>query len=280
MERNVKMYSLGKVAKDPTEDNPYIDVFPIEEITDFTGDLTEVDIISEDIKNASDEYIVSKINKEVTIRAKWLNGDNINRVSPPNICKGETVRVYRYGDTDKYFWETLYNEIDLRKNEKVVTAFSNRKTIDEEVDIDKMYYYTFDTINKLVKIHTSTNDGEPTSYDITLDTGDGILEVIDGEGNQVKLESMDGKLYININKEIVADVGNRVEMNVKNDMDINLKKFAVSNGSDELMKLFAETLQAIIDEKHVGNLNVDTVMTGDSQAVFEDIKGRVEAFIK
>lgn len=280
MDSNLKMYSLGKVSEDATEDNPYINIFPIEEITDFTGDLTEIDNISEDIKNASDEYIVSKINKEVTIRAKWLNGDNINRVSPPNICKGETVRIYRYGDTDKYFWETLYNEIDLRKNEKVITAFSNRKTIDEEVDLNKMYYYTFDTINKLVKLHTSTNDGEPTTYDITLDTGDGILEVIDGEGNQVKLESMDGRLYVNINKEIVADVGNRVEMNVKNDMDINLKKFAVSNGSDELMKLFAETLQAIIDEKHVGNLNVDTVMTGDSQAVFEDIKGRVEAFIK
>ena len=85
------LYSLGYVAEDIEEDSLFVKVVPIEIISDIEGDLTNVTKETNknvDIENTNKVTIKSK---NVVIVAKWLNLSDANRITPPNVCKGETI---------------------------------------------------------------------------------------------------------------------------------------------------------------------------------------------
>jgi phage baseplate assembly protein gpV len=64
------------------------------------------------------------------------------------------------------------------------------------------YWFEVDTLNKYVKLHTSDNDGELTTYDITLNTKEGSLEIKDGVGNSVLMNSSEGSLTATMNSKV------------------------------------------------------------------------------
>lgn len=257
------LYSVGYVAKDKIEDSWDVDVYPIEHVPTVTGDPNEQIVLNNITKNINNESLSINVDKSRIITAKWLPISNSNRVTPPDVCKGETVLVYNFAGTDEYFWNTLYAEPDLRKKEKVTYFFSNKTAINDPDYLNKGYYLTVDTFNKYVKLHTADNDGELTTYDIDIDTANGILSLQDGKGNKLELNSDSDTMTIDLNHKL----------------GINLKKFAVNNGADELISLLAELIQANIDEQHIGNLGIDTSLNSASVSKYKDIKSRLEAFI-
>ena len=95
----MKKFSIGLVCKNKDLSSNFIDVYPIELITEVDGDLEE------------DEKILN-IAKSKSINAEWLP-INTNRVTPPDVRKNETVQIYQYGETDKYYWVDLFSELDF-----------------------------------------------------------------------------------------------------------------------------------------------------------------------
>jgi len=283
-----KMVGVGIVAKDIEEYDNYLYVFPVEHLNTVKVDIKDsVDVEKVTVTKEDGELEDIVVDTEHTIRAKWLPLGEPNRLEPPMMCAGEMVDLYGFGDGSRFYWVPKYNEVHRRKRDKHSVYVSNKDEPEdpEELVMDSYYYNIIDAVNKFVKIHTSTNDGEAFGYDIEINTKNSTLVIGDRSGNEVIIESVDGKLTINTNKDVIINTENITE-NIRNNKKANVVgrddsvvgNWTVSNGRDEIIALIGEFLQAVIDIEHVGNLGIPTGITGGSESVLADIKARVLAF--
>lgn len=200
---NFKVYSLGIVVEDKARKTDHIKVTPIEELPFQNGDIDK-QVINYDTKLQDNDGIVKpdKLEGDNFLVAKWLPYGQGNRVSSPDVIKGESVLIFRFGDTDEYYWTTIFNEPNIRRLETVTYAFGDLPTGKEPWNKDSSYYLEVSTHDKYVKFHTSTSDGEPYGYDLFLDTANGNLTVNDTVGNSVILDSPSSAITANANLEV------------------------------------------------------------------------------
>lgn len=202
-----KIYSLGIVAKDKPTGTDTITVMPIEHITDTKGDINQE---SDYESKAKDHKKVPNQTKSVsknTIDAVWIPLGGSNRISSPDVIAGETVLIFTYADTNEFYWTTYLREPSIRRLEKVMYGFSNMSSgaRTEAFDRETSYWFEVDTMNKYVKLHTSENDGEFTTYDFIINTKEGSVEIKDGVGNSVLMNSKEGTLTANLNNEVIIN---------------------------------------------------------------------------
>jgi len=225
-------YSYGIVAEDNIDNKKEIKIFPVEKLYLENGDTTvkQGDLNKEEdykpanlkIKEKKLKHIpndiepryelpeeVMPLQKTRYLLVNWLNINNPYRYTAPNVCKGEKVIIYRYSNSDNYFWDTLGHELYLRKEDHVVDVYSNKPVIDEDKvknkedeDIEDTYYIMKSPKKKIIKIHTTDKNNEYTTYDITIKTDDGYVEVKDGKGNSIKLNSKLDTLTVKTNATI------------------------------------------------------------------------------
>lgn len=227
-------HSIGIVAKDKEEDGYVIEVFPIESQTHTDGDIdkTYVDkVFNKDIHGNTKNIV---LNKRVTLKATWMPFGDSNRSTAPNVKKGEQIQVYRYANTDDFYWDTIYNEFDLRRKEKIIHLYGNTDNFKEILTTSNTYWKKMDTINKIVQLHTCDNDGELTTYDIMLDTKQGVLTVSDGRGNFIKLESAKDKLTTNILEDVEINT-KRVLINASESFKLNTKTVDINSTENLLL---------------------------------------------
>ena len=199
-----KLYSLGIVAKDKPTATDTIVVMPIEHITDTTGEINEETDYSSSSKNHRNVPNKTKAVSKNTLEATWICLGGSNRISSPDVIAGETVLIYTYADTNEYYWTTYLREPSIRRLEKVLYGFSNMRggARSESFDRETSYWFEVDTLNKYVKLHTSDNDGELTTYDVLINTKEGVLEIKDGIGNSVLMNSSEGSLTVTMNSKV------------------------------------------------------------------------------
>jgi len=197
-------YSVGFVLEDKLWDTDIIEVYPIEKLEDRgpnirkDDDETEtINIVNKDGKDTvRPETITVKVSSK--IRAKWLSLGQYNRITPPDVRKGEQVLLFRYANADMFFWTTINNYPKLRTREHVIIAYSDKKEMDINDVLDNMYFIEISTRDKLLHLHTSTNDGEYTTYDFKLNTKEGYFQILDGKNNEIKLDSTIDSLFIHM----------------------------------------------------------------------------------
>ena len=199
-----KLYSLGIVAKDKPTATDTISVMPIEHITDTKGDINQESDYESKAKDHKKVPSQSKSVSKNTIDATWIPLGGSNRISSPDVIAGETVLIFTYADTNEYYWTTYLREPSIRRLEKVLYGYSNMSSgaRSESFDRETSYWFEVDTLNKYVKLHTSDNDGELTTYDITINTKEGVLEIKDGVGNSVLMNSSEGSLTVTMNSKV------------------------------------------------------------------------------
>lgn len=248
----LQFYSLGIVAVNKLPSSELIEVTPVEEFPMLDGELSDAISL---YKTESVDYTGGHNSKEiattVTIEAQWLPINNSNRRTPPDVRRGEKVVIYRFADTDKYWWNTLFNDSKLRRLETVIYTFINESNENTDISPDNTYYLEISTHKKLMHVHTAKNDGEPFSYDVQINAKEGIIIITDDAGNYFELNSRDTKLsFVN------ADASS-VFIDKKN-IELNCEKFTL-NASD--------------------SANINTPITNISDDVNiggnEDVKGNV-----
>lgn len=185
------LYSLGIVAKDKPTSTDTITVMPIEHINDTVGDVNDTSDYESNSVNHKQVPSKSKAVSKNTITANWISLGSSNRISSPDVIAGETVLIYTYADTNEYYWTTYLREPSIRRLEKVLYGYSNLSSgaRSESFGRDTSYWLEVDTMNKYVKLHTSDNDGEFTTYDIRINTKEGSLDIKDGVGNSIVMDS-------------------------------------------------------------------------------------------
>ncbi len=226
----LKPYSLGIVKVDKDRNTDIINVIPIEELTLLDGDiinntstkhtnsLPNKDGVIEDVNVVEDNYIT----------AKWIPYGHSNRATSPDVIKGETVMMFRYMDTDEYYWTTIFTEPSIRRKETVVYSYGDLKDGNVPLDKDSTYYLKVSTHDKVITLHTSKSDGEPYEYDVTLDTGEGVFTITDNIGNDVVLDSRVSKVTITTNSDVEVNT-DIVTINAASSMNINTPILNISN---------------------------------------------------
>jgi hypothetical protein len=184
-----RFYSIGIVAANKPQSTDLIEVSPVEEQPFLHGEITD-HLVSDTItgQDSSGAAFTAKVKSSVSIQAKWLRCAD-NRLTSPNVRRGEMVMIYQFGNADTFYWTTLLTDMKLRRLETVIYGWSASPKEDDPADPDHMYFLEVSTHTKKITLHTSKSNGEPFSYDIQLNTGEGSLLVQDDIGNTVSIDS-------------------------------------------------------------------------------------------
>ncbi len=242
-------YSLGIVVEDKKIGTDYAILTPIEQLSTAEGKLNKTETI------ATPQG--AQLKKRNTIIAKWIQDGDTNRITSPNVYKNETVKIFRFADTDKYYWTTVFHEPLIRRLEEVTYAYSNKKAPLEQYDANSSYYITYSTLNKFIHLHTSTNDGELAGYDVFINTKTGEISVTDTHNNQIYWKSVSKKLIIqnfnefdiNILKIINVQIGKTLNINVGNNTSFTCPQVVINANQNVIVNTPTYTLN--------GNLNVN-----------------------
>ena len=176
-------YSTGIVAKNKELDSDLIEVTAIEDNSYLDGELTDqIEKVEGEGKNKDGQSFNTTVETTNSIKAKWLSFTDTNRMTSPDVRRGEKVVIWRFGDTDQFWWCTEQQDRKLRRLETVVWGFSNCSKENEESNHSNMYWVEISTHRKVIRFHTSKNDGEPFAWDIQLDTKNGVFSIDDNDG--------------------------------------------------------------------------------------------------
>lgn len=249
-----RFYSFGIVMIDKERKSDLIKVLPQEELSisdgvirDFKTEgkgkveykeksetqLLKDQTMSYDVKLQDHQGVerMKKVTGDVMIIAKWIPLGQSNRITSPDVIKGETVMLFRVSDTDEYYWTPLMREPSIRRQETVLYAFGNIPTGLEAWDKETSYWLEVSTHDKYAHLHTAKNDGEPFEYDIKLDTQAGVLTITDNAGNNIILDSTNNKLTINTNVDVEVNTQNAV-VNASTKVDVNTATATINASSE------------------------------------------------
>lgn len=193
----LRFYSVGIVAQNKTLGSKDIQVTPTEETPFIDGEVTATP--SENTAtgtDASGATYTASANSSLAIQATWLQFSASNRITAPDVRRGEKVMIFQYADADKYYWTEMLDGQKLRRLETVIYSFSASRTEDDPVSPNTQYFLEVNTHKKHITLHTCKADGEPFGYDIQLDTKNGKLLITDDTGNYIHLDSSDRRIEL------------------------------------------------------------------------------------
>lgn len=247
----LRFYSVGVVAVNKKMSSHFVEVCPLEDNSFLDGEITDH---KEDYEAKSKDFSgqdwETKIDTTASVRAKWLPMENANRITSPDVRRGEIVALYRFGDVDEFYWTTLLQDKKLRRLETVIFSFSNNSEENIEDSPTTTYFLEVSTHKKLIHLHTSKNDKEPFTYDLQINTKDGIVILtddvdnywfVDSKNTRIKLRNKDNS-YIDMDKKkITIHAPDRIDMITK-DFSLKASKSATVETPTYTRKSTTDTL--------------------------------------
>jgi hypothetical protein len=261
-------FSVGIVAVNKLPSEHHVEVVPLETASFMEGELTDFkDEYKGSGKDKDGRSFSHDIDLTLSVRAKWLPFCQGNRITPPDVRRGEHVMLYQLGDADEYYWVTLRQDKHLRRLETVIYSYSNNRDEDIEDDPETTYWFEVSTHKKLIHLHTSKNDKEPFTYDVQINTKDGRIIVEDDDMNYLFLDSKErhwrihnkDETYIELDKRII-NMHSHDEINMtttkytltaKESMDIKTKRY--NERCDDYTMEAEESITTETKEEKVGN---------------------------
>lgn len=180
---------IGYVARNKDLNSDIIEVVDPENFSFLHGEATDnVTEVKGGGTNSKGQTYESLLKTTSSIQAKWQPGNNSNRITPPDVRRGDRVQIYQFSDSDNYYWETLGNE--FKKLETVTYVFSG--TTDESAtspNPDNSYYFEVSTHRGVVTLSTSNKNGEANKFLIQVDGRNGRVLIESDNGNHILMDA-------------------------------------------------------------------------------------------
>ena len=191
------LYSLGVAAENLPLNSTELNVLPKETMSGFDGDLQvnplEAKTKAKDSQGHQQEFSVKT---DTVITAEWMPSEG-NRITPPNVRRGETVEIWRIGDSDQFYWKSLHTQPGLRTLESSIHAWgANPKLDNSPRTSDNSYTFEVSTHKQLVTFKTSQKNGEPFGYTFQLNTKTGQFTIEDHTHNFIHLDSAKRDIHL------------------------------------------------------------------------------------
>lgn len=213
-ENGISYYSMGIVAEHKKLGSNDIEVIPIDVQPNQQGLVTsEVEKLESILKDPNGNPQESKLYTSKSIKADWY-GDEGNRVTAPDVRRGEYVRIYRKYDTQEFYWRARANT-GTRRLEKATFRFS--ATTDEnvkELDDTNSYSIDVDCVNGTLTAKTSKANKEKTAWTAQF-SGEGHFAIQDDRGNFIQVDD-DGLQFKNRSDSYFTLNGDEAKVFAKN----------------------------------------------------------------
>ena len=225
----LQFYSIGIVAANKKLSSDRIEVVPMEGSPLMSGELTDnIEQYQGGSQSPEGENFKVDMQTTASIEARWLPMNDTNRITSPDVRRGEMVAIYQFSDADEYWWMTLKQDKKLRRLETVIFSFSNVRKENEEVTAKNSYWMEVSTHGKYIHIHTSKNDEEPFEYDIQLNSKDGCLTFKDDDGNYIFMNSKERQIKLRNKDDSFVDIDKKkIHINAVDEVLVTTKKFEV-----------------------------------------------------
>jgi hypothetical protein len=208
MASNFKKVSMGIVLADKPADSWEIEVKP-HESNGLSDGLLSTEIKTQEVTgvNHAGESYSETVNAVHGILAKWYP-DQANRLSAPDVKAGELVELWKYADSDQYYWRSSNLNHANRDKETITIAAANKPKKDKlKLDATNSYFMEMCTRTKQVTLKTNKSDGEPFAYTIQVNTKTGAVVITDDVGNYIQLDSEENTI------ELFSNAGSSVKVN-------------------------------------------------------------------
>ena len=217
-------YSVGIVAQNKELNSNWIEATPVEDAMILAGELTDhVYQYQSSGLDADKKPYQTNVKTSATIKCKWLASSQSNRMTAPDVRRGEKVMIYRVANSTMFYWDTMVNNSNTRRLETVVHAYSGTQKEDEQLNEQNSYVTEVSTHKKLVRlIHTSQANGEHFVYDIYVDTGNDFIMLKDNVGNFITLNSAKHQIHLKNKDQSEVELIQRV-INIRSPDTINIK---------------------------------------------------------
>jgi hypothetical protein len=269
----LKPYSIGVVAANKKLGSKEIEVIASEDSPMLNGEVTDsISNYTASAKDADGGAYHVDIKATASIQATWLPLGSDNRLTAPDVRRGESVVLYRFADSDKFWWTTLHCDMKLRKLETVIYGFS--ATMDESAtpSAENMYFLEVSSHQKHIHFHTSKANGEPYAYDIQINTGLGFIRIQDDAGNYFSFDSKERQIMVANDDGSLIDMNKRTLSFIALDR-IDFKSKVISTSASELVETKSKT---ITDNATDVKITAHTTHTGNvEQNGNTDHKGNV-----
>lgn len=199
-ETKFKIYSYGIVAENKEISSKEIMVTPIEISSMLDGEIKDnpTDLDTSGVDSNKQAY-KTNIKTNNCKPATWLPFGS-NRVTAPDVRRGEPVLIWNYGGSDKYYWTQLGLRDDLRRLETAVYAFNGNPDIgSKDFDPEDYYFLEVSTHSKQITLRTSNKNGEPFKYTCQFNTNDGVFTLADDTKNFFELNSKEVQMKMELN---------------------------------------------------------------------------------
>ena len=190
--QNVEGYrsiGRGKLVEHKKQGSMDIEVIPMDQQPYQAGalvaDIEEVDATGTDARGNT---YSSSMKTSKAITATWL-GHGDNRVTAPDVRRGEIVDLLEYHDTQKIFWQALSGDHGKRRKEKATHRFS--MTDDEsvtELTDENSISVDHDGENGMTTLRVPSVGGK-AGVTFQMNSKEGTACILVGDNSFVQIES-------------------------------------------------------------------------------------------
>lgn len=187
---NMMSMCFGQVTENKVPESRIIKVEPREIFPYIQADLATMEnkVQIEGNFNGQLEYSETATTQNYT-EAEYFDLTT-NRAYPPDVVKGEQVILFKYSDSEKYYWFSAGRDDKHRHTERIRFQVADEKKTVKELTDDNTYYFEMDTLhNKHIAIRTSKTDEEKFRYLFKFDAKEDTIHMCDDDNNELLLES-------------------------------------------------------------------------------------------
>lgn len=266
-------YSIGVAAENKALNTFDLEVTPIEHTPMVDGEMsTNAQTYSTSGMDQSGTQYQISAPTAGSVKATWLPVGQPNRMTAPDVRRGEQVMLYQFADSDKYYWNTMRNDLAFRRLETVVFAISGTPAEGAAADQSASYFIEMSSHKKKITLSTSKANGEPYAYSFIFDTGLGKITLMDDIGNTMFLDSTENQWHIeNADGSFFDMTKKAISGSAADSIDWKTKAFSIESETYELdssasitektqtRAMTAQTNEITAESTHNGNL----AMNGD-----------------
>lgn len=235
MDSNLKLFSIAIVVDDKAPNSKFISAYPVEHLPHHEGELTSEHELLErkGVDSDGNSYNIS-LQRGNSVKAEWYNANN--RITAPNVKKGEQVELWTLGATNKYYWKSMGRNDNLRRGEQITWAFNasdSKSTKDIIPDATNQYSVSIDTVDQHMTVVTSCDNGEKAAYTLQVNGKTGHVSIADNLGNVFQLDS----------------AASRITMHNRDNTSIIIDKKTITVTATDKLSIKAPTI--IVDSKNI-----------------------------
>jgi hypothetical protein len=234
-----RLVAVGTAAENLALNSNELMVSPHEKLGFMDGEIVDkVDAMEYDHQNSDGKEATGVAFVSNNHPAKWL--PTSNRKTPPNIRRGERVKIYQFGSNEQYYWRAFGLDDHLRRLETVVFGINaNPAEGQDGADPENMYFIEFSAHKKMITMSTSKKNGEFCTYDLQFDMASGKIILQDDQGNHALFDTANTHIlfknmlgtFLEVNKQDLngyapRNIGFTADANV----DVKGKKITLDGG--------------------------------------------------